>query len=183
MIENVRDYFIKISENYFHKEGYDYWNNHIKYVVQIATSLAEKYGADKEVVEISAILHDVAKPLEIRENESHNIVGADIAGEKLSNLGLENDKIEKIKKCIINHSGIINDKNISIEEWCVRNADILSIFNNITIFYYLAFKEYSFDYESGRDYVKKMINQKINDLDKNLYDEYKEKIQSLLNSI
>ncbi len=75
MIDKVQEYFIEISNKHEKKSGYNYWDNHVKYVVQIALDLAREVQADLEIVEISAILHDVAKVLELRENESHNVVG------------------------------------------------------------------------------------------------------------
>lgn len=179
MIEKIKEDFIDISNKYYDKTGYDYWNNHVKYVVDIASSLALKYGADKEIVGISAILHDVAKPLEIRGNESHNIVGADIAEEKLKKLNFNQNKIEKVKDCILNHSGSVNVESLSKEEWCVRNADIISIFNNISIFYYLAYKEYNLSYEEGIKYVKDIATKKISDLDRKLYKDYETNIEFL----
>ena len=61
MIENVRDEFIKISKEYENKTGYNYWEEHVKHVVEYSLKLADQVGANFEVVEISAILHDVAK--------------------------------------------------------------------------------------------------------------------------
>ena len=59
MIDSVKHYFIDISNQYENKSGYNYWDNHVKYVTQIAGDLAKEVGADLEIVEISAILHDV----------------------------------------------------------------------------------------------------------------------------
>ena len=54
---------------------------HIIPVVNISLEMAEKLGADKEVVEISAYLHDVMRILGDKEN--HHITGAKYAREFL----------------------------------------------------------------------------------------------------
>lgn len=55
MIENIREEFINASNEYEEKTGYNYWEEHVKYVVEYSLELAEKVGADLEIVEISAI--------------------------------------------------------------------------------------------------------------------------------
>ena len=58
MIDKIQKNFIKESLEYENKSGYNYWDNHVKYVVDIAENLASRLNADKEIVVISAILHD-----------------------------------------------------------------------------------------------------------------------------
>lgn len=183
MVDKIREYFIEVSNDYYKKEGYDYWNNHIKYVVEFAKKLASINGADLEVVEISAILHDVSKPLEERVDESHNVVSSEIAYELLKQLGYDDSKIEKVKSCIYYHSGNLENHKLSKEQWCVRNADILSILDNISIFYFLAYNEYLLNYEDGIKFVKGLILEKIKNLDIKLYEEYSDKFDIILNAI
>ena len=40
MIEKIRNDFIQISKNYEKKTGYNYWKEHVKYVVEFALELA-----------------------------------------------------------------------------------------------------------------------------------------------
>ena len=183
LIENIKNELIKMCEENYKRTGYNYWDNHIKYVVKIANELAEKYGADKEIVEISAILHDIAKVLEVRENESHNIVGAEIACEFLQKYSLSENQIKQIQNCILKHSGEVDADNLTIEEWCVRNADAISVLHNITILYYLAFNEYRMDYSKGQEYVKDMITTKFNSIDEKLQIKYKNQYNHIISAI
>lgn len=184
MIDSVKHYFIDISNQYENKSGYNYWDNHVKYVTQIAGDLAKEVGADLEIVEISAILHDVAKVLELRENESHNLVGVEVAENLLLKEGYDPKKIEKVKKCILYHSGDL-DKSIKLskEEWCVRNADIISMFHNITIFFFLAIHEYQLSYNECRLCVKEMIQNKYHHLDTKLKKQYDDVFQIIFEAI
>ena len=87
--------------------------------------------------------------------------------------GYDPQKIEKVKRCILYHSGDL-DKNIKLskEEWCVRNADIISMFHNITIFFFLTLHEYKLNYNECRECVKEMIQSKYSYLDTSLKKQY-----------
>ena len=89
---------------------------HIESVVNNAELLADKFNADKEICIISAWLHDIASITDYNLYEEHDIHGAKIAEEILKNFNYENNKIEAVKKCILNHRGSIDNKRLSIEE-------------------------------------------------------------------
>jgi putative nucleotidyltransferase with HDIG domain len=78
---------------------------HTKDVVKIAISLAEKEGADKEIVEISAWLHDIGTSNKNANVIDHHIYSAEIARNLLKDSGLKEEKVEKITKCILEHMG------------------------------------------------------------------------------
>lgn len=182
MIEKIREEFIRISKEYEEKTNYNYWEEHVKYVVDFSLKLAEKVDADREIVEVSAILHDVAKLL-VEECEPHNIIGANLAQDILNKFSYDQEKIEKVKNCIIKHNSDVDLNSLTKEEWCVRNADVLSMLDNLTIFYYLAYSECHMNYKDGKDYVKKIITSKYSKLDPNLREEYKDKFGLLIESI
>ena len=98
MVTNdIKEYFIRKAKEYDEKFGYNYWDSHVKFVVDIAKNLALKNGANVEIVEISAILHDIAKVLKEDEDESHNIVGARIAEDLLIKMSYDKDSIELVR--------------------------------------------------------------------------------------
>lgn len=184
MVEEIKNYFIELASKEVGSYNYNYWENHVKYVVQISKELALQNNASLEVVEISAILHDIAKVLNLEKEKSHNLVGSLFAVQLLKEKGYDETKIEKVRKCILYHGGDL-DSNIKLssEEWCVRNADILSLFNNISIFYHLAFNELNLNYQDGRNYIKEMILSKYSRLDNKLKEIYNEKFEIIYNSI
>lgn len=183
MIDDIREEFIKLSNEYEEKTYYNYWEEHVKYVVDFALVLAEKVNADKEIVEISAILHDIAKLIDEKEEIPHNIKGASIAQELLLKMNYDSNKIEPIKNCIIKHNGEVDLNNLTKEEWCIRNADVLSMLNNLTIYYYLAYSESKMNYKDGKELVRKMITSKYTKLDSKLKEEYKDRFELLFKSI
>lgn len=78
---------------------------HIESVAKNAELLAEKYGADKEVVIIAAWLHDIASITDYSMYEEHHVYGATIAKEILNELNYEDEKTELVQKCVFNHRG------------------------------------------------------------------------------
>jgi len=116
----------KPNANY--PEAYRY---HFVPMHDLAKKLAKRLNADVEVVEIAAWLHDIGSIICGREN--HHITGAQIAEKKLKELGYPEEKIEKVKKCILNHRGSQekNNQREFIEAKIITEADTLDAFNNI----------------------------------------------------
>ena len=102
------------------------WKFHLLPVIKNAIMLAEKYGADRDVVEVSAIFHDYADLLDFANRDNHHILGAELAEGILIQDGYPQEFVDKVKKCIINHrASVVNDK-FTIEEICVADADAMS---------------------------------------------------------
>lgn len=115
------------------KDKYNYWDEHIKYVVQEALVLAEKYNADIEVVELAAMLHDIALIAKIGTRKDHHTTGAEMAETLLSKYNYPRNKIDKVKKSVLNHRSSKNATDI--EDICVADADILAHFDNIPMLF------------------------------------------------
>lgn len=117
--ENIKEELIKRCNVYNDKYNYDFWNEHIKYVVKNAVELAEKYNADIEIVELGALLHDIAMPSELGPSEEHNVYGAKIADELLTRLNYPENRKERVKECVLRHKGSKELPRNTIEEQCV----------------------------------------------------------------
>ena len=135
IIENVKNEVILLNEKFMTEaeDKYNFWEEHIKYVVKEALDLAEKYNADNEIVELAAILHDVALIAKTGTRQEHHITGAEITQNILSKYEYPQERIEKVKQCVFNHR---SSKNLTcIEDICVADADILSHFDNIPMLF------------------------------------------------
>jgi len=120
----------KISESFHDPDGFKY---HIKPVVKNALMLAKKVGADVEIVEIAAYLHDIGRSKKIMdkyvaENE-HHIIGAEQSKEILKNLGYGDEFIEKVAHCILAHRGRKGPLPETIEAEVIANADAMAHFD------------------------------------------------------
>lgn len=155
--EKIKDELLKRCENSKEKDGYDFWNEHIKYVVENAIELARRQNADVEIVELGALLHDIAMPSEYGEREEHHIYGAEIAEQLLTELNYPKDRIEKVKNCVLNHRGSKDRPRNSIEEQCVADADVIAHFDCIPSLFSLAYKEMKLSISDGKEFVRKKL--------------------------
>ena len=62
--------------------------------------LAETYNADKEIVELGALLHDIALMTKTGTRGDHHINGKLIAEQLLSQIDYPYDKKERVLNCI-----------------------------------------------------------------------------------
>lgn len=157
---------------------------HIEAVVKNGELLAEKYGADKEIVMIAAWLHDIASVTDYALYEDHHIHGADIAYDLLTELSYEQDKIELVQKCIRNHRGSKQVDKSSVEELCVADADAISHFDSLPSLLYLAYKERDMDIKKGIEFVRGKLERSFNKLSTESKIYYKNKymqVMSVLN--
>lgn len=129
IVEQVRMFVEEECKKPTSKYGYEPYFWHFVPMHKYAKKLAEELGADVEVVELAAWLYDIGSIMKDREN--HHITGAKIAEEKLKGFGYPNEKIELIKKCILNHRGSVNNKKESVEEKIIADADAMSHFDAI----------------------------------------------------
>lgn len=153
---------------------------HIEAVVKNGELLAQKYGADKEIVMIAAWLHDIASITDYAFYEDHHIYGAEIAYDILSKLSYEESKIESVQKCIMNHRGSIHLKKGSIEELCVAGADAVSHFDNVPGLLYLAYVERKMGMEEGLQFVKSKLERSFGKLSAESKEYYHEKYRRVM---
>ena len=157
---------------------------HIVAVVKNAEILAEKYGADKEIVMIAAWLHDIASITDYSLYELHHIHGAEMAYNILKEYGYDDAKISLVQKCIKNHRGSVNFEKNSLEELCVADADAISHFDSVPSLLYLAYVEKGMGIEEGKEFVKNKLTrsfQKLSTESKKYYDNKFKKVMEVLN--
>ena len=143
IIEQVKNELLRRNQEYIEKvDSYDFWNNHIRYVVEEALKLASVYGADKEIVELGALLHDIALVSNVGTKADNHTNGADIAKELLNQYGYPKEKMERVINCVLNHRSSKNATNI--EELCVADADIIAHFYNIPNAFVIGVKKHNF---------------------------------------
>jgi uncharacterized protein len=131
---------------------------HFEPVAKYAKILAKKRKANKEIVEISAWLHDIGSVIYGRKN--HHITSAKIAEEKLRELKYPEEKIEKVKHCIFSHRGSQKIKRETKEAIVLAEADAMSHFDALPgLFraYYVCEKKYT-QGQAGREVRNKLIN-------------------------
>lgn len=156
---------------------------HIEAVVKNCELLADKYGADKEVVMIAAWLHDIASITDYDLYEEHHIHGAEMAYELLSKLSYEESKTLLVQDCIRNHRGSVCLERNSIEELCVADADAISHFDSVPSLLYLAYAERQMSIEEGINFVKGKLERSFNKLSDESKKYYEDKYKRVMDTL
>lgn len=97
---------------------------HIIPVVETSKKMAYELGADAQVVEVAAYLHDITRVTIGKEN--HHITGAQYAEKFLKQYNIEQEKSKLIQDCILKHRGSTNIERETIEEKIVATADAIA---------------------------------------------------------
>ncbi|MDP3991180.1 MAG: HD domain-containing protein [Candidatus Nealsonbacteria bacterium] len=140
------------------KYGFEPFPYHFVQVVEYVGQLADRLGADKEVLSIAAWLHDIGSIIYGREN--HHITGGETADKKLKELNYPLEKTELVKKCILNHRGSQDNERKSLEEKILADADAMSNFDNISGIFKAAFVYENKNQDEAQESVRKKLENK-----------------------
>ncbi len=158
IIKKVRAFVKTECQKPSSKYGYEPFAFHFEPVVKYAKKLANEVGADKEIVQIAAWLHDIGSIIYGRQD--HHITGAKIAGKLLADLNYPPAKIKLVQKCILNHRGSINNIRKSKEEQIIAEADAMSHFDNIAGIFKAAFIYENLSQQDAQKTVRKKLQNK-----------------------
>ncbi|MFC1629942.1 HD domain-containing protein [Patescibacteria group bacterium] len=153
MIQEIKELVeetCKKETNYF---GYRAWKEHILPVVKFSKILAGKLNADKEIVEVAALLHDYSSVLNKDLYLEHHIHSAKLAEDILKKYSYSEERVERVKQCIISHRASKNIPKETVEAQIIADADSLAHFDNIGSMLYLAFVIHKMDSEKGTKWV------------------------------
>lgn len=179
LIKRVKEYVINKSDEYKEnsEDGYDFWNEHIKYVYFEAKQLAVRYGANINIVSLGALLHDIALIEKVGERKDHHINGKLISSEILDEFDCPPDIKQRILGCIYNHRSCNNATNM--EEVCVCDADILAHFDNIPMLFHSAFNRNNVSLNDVRQWMLEGFEKDYSDLSDKTKENFKEKYEMI----
>ncbi len=162
IIEEIKKFVEEESKKPTAKYGHDLYLFHLIPVRNYSIELAKKLNADSEIIEIAAWLHDIGSILYGREN--HHITGAEIAEKKLKELNYPAEKIKKVKLCILNHRGSVNNSRESAEEKIISDSDAISNFESIPGLFKGAFVYEQLTQEEAKISVRNKLQRKYEQL-------------------
>jgi uncharacterized protein len=136
--------------------GMNAYTGHFLSVVKYAKLLAEETGADMEIVELSAWLHDIGSII-MGDSDNHHIIGSEHAEELLKKYNYPQDRIDRIKHCILAHRGSKDVPRETIEAECIADADALSHFDNLNSLFYLALVARKLEPDEAKIFVREKL--------------------------
>ncbi len=112
--------------------------DHVRRVRNLAMRLAEVISepVDREILEIATLLHDIAEAKEQADpsgKTDHAVLGAEMAGEILAELGYPPEKIKRVQECVISHRYRSEHPPQSIEAKILFDADKLDAIGAIGV--------------------------------------------------
>ena len=146
------------------KDEYNIYREHIQYVYKYVVLLSKDKNVDKEVLELSALLHDISMTDMTLDRSRHNEFGADIAEQLLSENNYPEDKVLLVKKCILNHSKRRSEYRTTEEEQILVDADGLSHFDAIKKLYSLPSMVMGLNEEDSVRFVQDKLTGDYNEL-------------------
>lgn len=116
------------------KTSFNYRWEHVTTVVRLAMKLADLTGADKDIVEAAAWLHDIRK---YADGERHPETGAAFTREYLPTTDFPPDKIDAVAAAIADHMGLWRDEPLTnLEAQVLWDADKLAKIGLTAIFHW-----------------------------------------------
>ncbi len=122
------------------KDEYHLYREHVQYVYKYVVMLAMDASVDREVLELSALLHDISMTDSSLDRSKHNEYSSAIAERLLREQRYPEEKTRLVTKCILNHSSKRAQFRTTPEEEMLASADGLAHFDVYKNLYSLAHK-------------------------------------------
>ncbi len=89
-------------------------------------SLEEKLLLPKDIIYAAALLHDIGRVMQYKNNIPHDRASAELAGEILPQCGFDKSETEQIQNAILSHRTSKADEENNILGWLLYRADKMS---------------------------------------------------------
>ena len=117
------------------------------------------------------------------DRSNHNEDGAVIAEQLLRDNNYPEDKIQFVKKCILNHSSKRKEYRTTEEERILVDADGLSHFDSISSLYNLAHNVMKLNDEEALKFIQEKLTKDYNEISDNLKYLIDEKYKKIMSSV
>jgi uncharacterized protein len=144
--------------------GYGIWTHHVRQVVANGRALAEARGADMEIVELAALLHDYASIRDVALAEEHHVHGAADARRLLGERGYPPERVEAVARCILAHRASVPGEIESVEARCLADADAMTHIQSVPSLLHYAYCQRGLDIDAGAAWVRAKLQRTWNKL-------------------
>lgn len=144
----------------------NFWTYHVMPVAETSRKMAIKYGGDKDIVHIGALMHDIGF---IYSKQKHDVVGAVKAYNLLVKKGFSQKMARAVSNIALCHR-CKQEFPETIEEKIVASADAIAHFSPA---YYLGLSVIA--NEDYKDLVKNNFKKLIKDFDNKIFFELEKK--------
>lgn len=163
--------------------GYGIWTHHIQQVADHARRLAPRFGADPEIAEVAALLHDYASVKDEALYEDHHVHGPAEAAKVLSRLDVPQTKIEAVQEAIAGHRASVPVGERSAEAECLANADALAHIEQVPSLLFLAFQQHGLGIDDGAAWVRAKLTRSWNKLRPDVQEMVRDRYEAALKTL
>jgi len=139
--------------------GPAFFEEHLVVVARRSRELAGILGADGELVELAAYLHDLSAVRDIASLPCHAQESSRLAGEFLRARALATPVVEEVCRCIESHTAPIARGGGTPEEICLSNADAMAQIERPAYWLYFAYRVRGLGYREGIAWLKTRVEQ------------------------
>jgi uncharacterized protein len=157
IVDEMKEYVAGECKGDRNAFGPAFFDEHLSVVARYATELGQVLGADLEIVQLAAWMHDLSAVQDSAALPKHATLSAEIARRILPERGYPSDRVERVAKCIASHSSPVQVGNGLIEEVCVSNADAMSQIVKPSYWHYYIFKVRQFGFAEGREWLRQRV--------------------------
>jgi uncharacterized protein len=136
LTDSIREEVWAIADSYYPEHDWAHGRSHVERVVRTALEIGRREGADLEVIELGAILHDIFENKETHSDIGgfrHEIEGAKEARKILKKLGVMDNTIDAVCHCIESHRKRTSVEPQTIEAKSLFDADKLDCIGAIGV--------------------------------------------------
>jgi uncharacterized protein len=187
IVELMKQEIIKRSNDFERKtkgtkNEFNSYREHVQYVYKYVCLLSEDKDVDHEVLELSALLHDIAMTDITLDRSRHNEYGAEIAEKLLRENNYPEDKVQFVKKCILNHCSKRTNFRTTKEEQILVDADGLSHFDSMNNLYKLAHNVMELNDEDSVKFIQDKLTRDYNEISNELKYLIEDKYNKVMNA-
>lgn len=153
LTDSLRTEIWKVADSYYAKHNWAHGRSHVERVLRMAIEIGKGEGADLEIIELAAILHDIFENREAHggiDGFRHEIEGSKEARRILAELGIADRTVDAVCHCIESHrkrAGKIEPR--TIEAKCLFDADKLDCIGGIGVI-----RSAFVSFEHGQEFFK-----------------------------
>ena len=114
-------------------DSFDHGWPHVIRVLHLAEKIAKMENANIYIVRTSALLHDIGRMYEMRQNKNHAIISAEMAKDLLDSLNVCENCVEEVVHAIKAHSFSLGIEPKTIEAKVLSDADKLDALGAVGI--------------------------------------------------
>jgi uncharacterized protein len=144
--------------------GPAFFEEHLAVVARYGERLARELGADAEIVELAAWLHDLAAVRDPAALPEHARLSAALARELLPAYGFSGGTIDRVARAIASHSSPLALGSGTLEEVCLSQADAVAQIVRPAWWFYFAFTVRKCGFDEGRRWLLGLWESRWNSL-------------------